>query len=201
MRGHDITEQPSRVRRAGLGGRRVPPGPQPVRPRVVAVGVRPVQPARPAWPAVRHRSPALTLLGSSLLGGAQRAGQRVLDRPAPAPVVPSGARERVRRVLAATGLVVVTAAAVVLLGLLADAVTQSRAGAPAGASLQPATGSAPAVVTVTVGPEATVWDVARGVAPAAPGPELAGLAERIVVDNDLSSVRVHPGQVLRVTAG
>jgi hypothetical protein len=52
---------------------------------------------------------------------------------------------------------------------------------------------------VTVGTERTVWDVAERIAPAASGPAVAALAERLVTDNGLSSVRVHPGQVLRVT--
>jgi hypothetical protein len=57
------------------------------------------------------------------------------------------------------------------------------------------------VVTVTVTEEATVWEVAERAVPGASGAELAATAERIVADNGLSSVRVRPGQVLRVTAG
>jgi hypothetical protein len=107
------------------------------------------------------------------------------------------------------------ATAVVLLGLLAGFVAEARSGAPVGAagSTAPTASTASAftssgsavTVTVTVDPDAdpgsTVWDVARQVAPAASGPELAALAERIVVDNGLSSVRVSPGQQLRVTVG
>ncbi len=46
-----------------------------------------------------------------------------------------------------------------------------------------------------------MWEVAERVAPASSGPELAAVAERIVTDNSLTSVRLHPGQVLRVTGG
>jgi hypothetical protein len=107
---------------------------------------------------------------------------------------------------------VATATCVVLLGLLADAVSDARAGAAAtlvatapaqiataetGATL--AAGPVDAATTVTVGSEETVWEVAQRIAPAGSGPEVAALAERLVTDNGLSSVRVHPGQVLRVT--
>src|SRR5690348_3333945 len=123
MRGHDTTEQPSRIRRSGLGGRRVPRGPWPARPAVVPVGVRPVQPTRPPSPPVVRRSSALALLGSSLLGARRPAEQRVLARRALplSPAVP-----RAHRLLAAAALAVATATAVVLLGLLAGAVAQSR---------------------------------------------------------------------------
>jgi hypothetical protein len=63
------------------------------------------------------------------------------------------------------------------------------------------TGPAGGVTTVTVEAEATVWEVARLVAPESSGPELAAVAERIVTDNSLTSVQLRPGQVLRVTSG
>ena len=50
-------------------------------------------------------------------------------------------------------------------------------------------------------PGETVWEVASRVAPELSGPRRAALAERIVVDNALASVRLRPGQVLRVAAG
>jgi hypothetical protein len=231
MRGHDITEQPSRIRRAGLGGRRLPSGPRPVRPGVVPVGVRPVQPARPATPGLARRSAALTLLsaslgssmgaigstllGSGLLGPARRSEQRVLARrAAAAPVIRTPRRRHGALVVAA--LMAVTATAVVLLGMLGDEVAAARLGAPTATSAAPASMAASmqasvvvapvAVVagradTVTVGSEVTVWEVAERVAPAASGAQVAALAQRLVAENDLSSVRVHPGQVLRVTAG
>jgi hypothetical protein len=59
--------------------------------------------------------------------------------------------------------------------------------------------SAPLVVTAA--PGETVWDVAGRVAPGRPGPEVAAVAERIVVENDLRSARLEPGQVLRVAGG
>jgi hypothetical protein len=99
-----------------------------------------------------------------------------------------------RRALAGAGLTVVAAAVVVGLGQLGGVVAQSRAhvdGAPA----------VPVATTVTVGPEVTVWEVARGVAPSASEPQLAALTERIVTTNSLTSVQLHPGQVLRVPRG
>jgi hypothetical protein len=156
-------------------GPRRPRGPRPVRPAVVPVVVRPAQLPRPVVRAVPEAS-----------------GQRLLVRrsivalPVPAPWV------RARRVLAAAALTVVAATVVVGLGLLAGATAESRAvvGGSSGAEV---------MTTVTVGPEATVWDLARTVAPAASGPELAAVTERIVTDNSLTSVRLHRGQVLRVS--
>ena len=54
---------------------------------------------------------------------------------------------------------------------------------------------------VVVGTEPTVWDLARRLEPAASGPRLAELVERIAVDNALTSVELQPGQVLRVPPG
>jgi hypothetical protein len=53
-------------------------------------------------------------------------------------------------------------------------------------------------VVVTAGRGETVWDVAARIAPERPGPEVAAVAERIVVENELRSARLEPGQVLRV---
>jgi Tfp pilus assembly protein FimV len=94
--------------------------------------------------------------------------------------------------VAGVAVVAASAAAVVVLGLLAGA----REPAPA-----PATARPPAPVVVTAAPGETVWDVAARVAPAHSGPERSALAERIVTDNALSSARLHPGQVLRVAVG
>jgi hypothetical protein len=162
---------------AGHGRRRRSRGPWPVRPVVVPVVVRPAALPRPAWPAVQ-------LLSS----GPRLMARRVRTGGAGLPL-----RFRVRRALAAAGLTVVAAAVVVGLGQLGGVVAQSRAdvGGPARA----------VATTVTVGPEATVWEVARGVAPAASGAQVAALTERIVTANSLTSVQLHPGQVLRVPVG
>jgi hypothetical protein len=161
--------------RPGWAGPRRPRGPRPVRPAVVPVVVRPAQLPRPAVRAVPEASGQRLLLRRS-----------VVALPVHAPWV------RARRVLAAAALTVVAATVVVGLGLLAGASTESRAvvGGSSGAEV---------VTIVTVGQEATVWDLARTVAPAASGPELAAVTERIVTDNSLTSVRLHPGQVLRVS--
>jgi hypothetical protein len=93
------------------------------------------------------------------------------------------------------------------LGLLARAVAPDLAPAPVPASsVVPSSAvpsSAPVVVPIVVVAEAgeTVWEVVDRVAPGAPGAERAALAERIVVDNGLRSVRLQPGQVLRVSPG
>jgi hypothetical protein len=217
VRGHVIPGQSSRVRRAGLGGRRPATGPRPSRPGVVPVGVRPLQPARPAVPGGAPRPSGLAvlasslgsgLLGSGLLGPVRRAEQRVLARRGPVAGPVAAARRRGALVVAA--LVAVTATCVVLLGLLADAVSEARSGAaaagvaaitaPARIAATETGAAAPDASTVTVGSEETVWEVAQRVAPDAEGPEVAALAQRLVADNGLASVRVHPGQVLRVTS-
>ena len=56
-------------------------------------------------------------------------------------------------------------------------------------------------MVVTAEPGETVWDVAARIAPGRPGSEVAAVAERIVVENDLRSARLEPGQVLRVAGG
>jgi hypothetical protein len=82
---------------------------------------------------------------------------------------------------------------VVGLGVLVDTAAAARAGEAARVAQDRA--------VVTVGVERTPWDVARRVAPAASGPELAALAEQIVTENSLAPVPLQPGQVLRVTSG
>jgi hypothetical protein len=99
----------------------------------------------------------------------------------------TGAVSRVRRVLVGVAVVATSAAVVVVLGVLA------RFAEPA-----PAPVRAPAPVVVTAGPDETAWDVAARVASGRPGVEVAAVAERIVADNALRSVRLEPGQVLRV---
>ena len=154
-------------------------GPRPSRPGVVAVAVRPAQAERPKVARVQRRAEPL------------RQGPRLLVRRARPVASALVERSRVRRAMAGLGVTVVVIAVVVGLGLLADVAAQSR-----GASLPPAP-----VATVTVAAEATVWDVARRVAPEVSEPELAALTERIVTENSLTSVQLHPGQVLRVTVG
>jgi len=77
------------------------------------------------------------------------------------------------------------------LGVLADDAAAVRAAEGARASDGP--------VVVTVGAERTPWEVAQRIAPGAPGPEVAELAERIVTGNSLGSVPLRPGQVLTVS--
>jgi hypothetical protein len=96
-----------------------------------------------------------------------------------------------RRLLAGLALALAAAAVVVGLGRVADIAAQSRAAeAPAAAHV--------AEVTITVAAPGTVWDVADGVAPGASGPQRAAMVDRIVAANSLTSLRVWPGEVLRV---
>ncbi|WP_345613357.1 hypothetical protein, partial [Pseudonocardia adelaidensis] len=99
---------------------------------------------------------------------------------------------RVRGLLAGLAVTVAAAAVVVGLGVLADDAAAVRAAeGVAHASHGP--------VVVTVGSERTPWEVAQRLAPEASGPEVADIAERIVTDNSLGSVPLHPGQVLTVS--
>jgi hypothetical protein len=177
-----VIAQQVRDRRAGERRRRRASGPRPVRPAVGAVAVRPAEAERPQAPSGGRRVPLPV------------PGVRTLARRPLA--VPRGmvSLDRVRRVLAGIAVTVVAAAAVVVLGVLADSTAAVRA---AEESVRAPQGT----VVVTVGAERTPWEVARRIAPGASGPELATLAERIVTDNSLGSVPLHPGQVLRVTSG
>jgi hypothetical protein len=114
-------------------------------------------------------------------------GPRLLVRGAVGVRGPARPGSRLRRVVAGLALVAASAAVVVALGLLA------RVAEPAPTPVRP-----PAPVVVIAEPGETVWDVAARVAPGRPGAEVAAVAERIVADNALGSVRLEPGQVLRV---
>jgi len=187
MHEHEVSGRPVQDRRAGerrKAPRRRGSGPRPVRPVVNAVAVRPFEPERPQ----RQRS------GPGRRVPLRAPGMRMLVRRPLAAAPAVGARVRARRVLAVLAVTVVSAAAAVGLGLLADATAGMRAG-----EAGPADSEAP--IVVMVGSERTAWDVARRVAPASSGPELAALAEQIVTDNSLGPVPLHPGQVLRVTSG
>jgi hypothetical protein len=171
-------------------GRRPAPGPRPVRPAGALVLVRPLEAPRP----VREPVPAggvdlrrARAWSDGVPGGAS--GPRLLVRPA-CPSGRAGARSAWRRAVAAIAMVAASAAVVVALGLLA------RVAEPASTPSRP-----PAPVVVTAEPGETVWDVAARVAPVRPGAEVAAVAERIVADNALRSVRPEPGQVLRVAGG
>lgn len=184
MHEHGVSGRPVQDRRTGtrqVPGRRAS-GPRPVRPAVSAVGVRPAEVERPQVRSGVGRV-SLPVPGMRTLARRSRAVS-----PAPA------ALARARRVLAGVVLTIAAGALVVGLGLVADAAAATRAGEEAVRAPQ---GS----ITVTVGTERSPWDVARRVAPGASGPEQAALAERIVTDNSLGSVPLHPGQVLRVTSG
>ena len=175
-------------------GRRPAPGPRPVRPAGALVLVRPLEAPRP----VRESAPGAgvdlrrTRAWSDGAPGAG-SGPRLLVRRTH-PSVRVGVRPAWRRAVAAIAMVAASAAVVVALGLLARVAEP----APAPAAVPVAV---PAPVVVTVEPGETVWDVAARVAPGRPGAEVAAVAERIVADNALRSVRPEPGQVLRVAGG
>jgi hypothetical protein len=177
-----VIVQPVRDRRAGERRRRRASRPQPVRPAVSAFVVRPAEAERPRVPSGGRRVPLPV------------PGVRTLARRPLA--VPRGmvSLDRVRRVFAGIAVTIAAAAAVVALGVLADSAAAVRA---AEESVRAPQGT----VVVTVGAERTPWEIARRIAPGASGPEVATLAERIVTDNSLGSVPLHPGQVLRVTSG
>jgi hypothetical protein len=97
------------------------------------------------------------------------------------------ARHRLRRLVAGLAVTLASTAAVVGLGLIADA-----AGAAAARSTVP-----DGTRLVVTGPSDTAWDVARRVAPEA---DTAAVVERILADNGLTSVALEPGRTLRVPA-
>jgi hypothetical protein len=172
----------------GSEDRRPARGPRPVRPARVLVLVRPLEVPRP----VREAAPgcgAVDRPGGSWGRDVARAGSgpRVLVRRA---VHPGGSASRLWRAVSGIAVVAASAAVVVALGLLV------RVAEPA-----PVPVPVPAPVVVTAAPGETVWDVAGRVTPGRPGPEVAAVAERIVVENDLRSARLEPGQVLRVPGG
>lgn len=117
--------------------------------------------------------------------GAVRGPRVLVRRPVP-PVPRSG--EWVRRIAGGLVAALVTAAVVFGLGWVADAAAQARG--PASPVV--------AEVTVTVEQPGTVWDVVAGVAPRVSGPQRAAMVDQVVAVNSLSSVRVWPGEVLRV---
>jgi hypothetical protein len=107
-----------------------------------------------------------------------------------------------RRAVAGAVVTVAAAVLVVGLGLLAQVAAPGPipASDPVSASTVGDGGtSAPAVVTAA--PGETVWEVVDRVAPELSGSRRAAFAERIVTDNRLDTVRLQPGQVLRVPAG
>lgn len=185
MHEHGVSGRPVQDRQAGarLAPRRRASGPRPVRPAAGAVAVRPAEVERPqvSRPGVRRVPLSMP-------------GMRTLVRR-PVAVAPAGAAfARMRRIVAGLAVTVVAGAVVVALGLLVDAAAAVRAG-------DGETRAPQVPVIVMVDAERTPWDVARRVAPGASGPELAALTERIVTDNSLGPVPLHPGQVLRVTPG
>jgi len=185
-------------------GRRPAPGPRPVRPAGALVMVRPLEAPRPVRDAAAGPGTERAGMWGAGAWGAGAWGVRTRDDRSRA--AGSGPRllvrgsvgvhgrawpgSRLRRVVAGIALVAASAAVVVALGLLA------RVAEPAPAVVRP-----PAPVVVTAEPGETVWDVAARVAPGRPGAEVAAVAERIVADNALGSVRLEPGQVLRVAGG
>ncbi len=177
-----------RLREWGSGA-----GPRPVRPGVVPLPVRPPEAPRPVGPPGR---PVVAVRWVERIGVRLLARRRCPVGPRP------GAPARMRRALAGVALLAASTAAVLALGLLARAVAPDLAPAPVPAS-SAVPSSAPGVVPIVVVAEAgeTVWEVVDRVAPGASGAERAALAERIVVDNGLRSVRLQPGQVLRVSPG
>ena len=176
---------PVDARRSRVGG--PPGGPRPVRPARALVLVRPVEVPRPVRRPLPDAGGRPARVGHGVVTSRGPVRPRVLAAPRRSP-----GRECSRLWRAVSGIAVVAASAavVVALGLLV------RVAEPA-----PVPAQAPAPVVVTAAPGETVWDVAARVAPGRPGPEVAAVAERIVVANDLRSVRLGPGQVLRVAGG
>jgi hypothetical protein len=190
--------------------RRGASGPRPVRPPVPPGSPRPESGPRPvlagivaseAGSGIPGRAPWGLAVGSAATGracGRAADGVPLTRRMAVvreprllvhSPILSAPqAAGRVRRVVAGFAVALVAAAVVFGLGRLADAASHARVPAA----------SAVAEVTVTVDAPGTVWDVVDGVAPSATGPQRAEMVDRVVVVNSLTSVRVWPGEVLRV---
>ncbi len=167
------------------------PGPRPVRPGLVPPPVRPPEAPRPVGPPGRPVAVARWV---------ERIGLRVLARRPVGP--PRGVAAGTRRVFAGLALLAASTTAVLALGLLARAAAPDLAPAPVSSAVtSPSAVPPPAPVVVVAEAGETVWEVVDRVAPGASGAERAALAERIVVDNGLGSVRLQPGQVLRVSSG
>jgi hypothetical protein len=196
-------QQQSEVRQPRRGAS----GPRPVRPAVPPGSARPQSGPRPVPAGIVARDAGSGVLGrgvgSAAAGRASACGRtadgalvaqqmaivsgpRVLVR-SPVPSAPPSV-VRVRRIVAGFAVALVAAAVVFGLGRIADAASQARG--PAAAVV--------AEVTVTVDAPGTVWDVVDGVAPSASGPDRAAMVDRVVVVNSLTSLRVWPGEVLRV---
>ena len=172
-------------------GRRPAPGPRPVRPAGALVMVRPLETPRPVRDVVAGPGAERAGVGGGGGGGGGArgagAGPGLVGLPAGGGRGGPPRAPRLRRVVAGIALVAASAAVVVALGLLA------RVAEPTPTPVRP-----PAPVVVTAEPGETVWDVAARIAPGRPGAEVAAVAERIVADNALGSVRLEPGHVLRV---
>jgi hypothetical protein len=217
MHEHEVSGRPVRGRQVAVRPlpRRRGSGPRPVRPESAAVAVRPAEAERPAVVRARRRVAQWASGPRLLVRRPPEAVGRALRRPwtsvqrsmrrvsrLPGPSVPVRASSLCR---AAAGMAVVLSAAAVVagLGLVGGAAAEMRAAEAGAAAEGPVVVAAASAVerTVTVEGERTVWEVARTAAPGVSGPELAALAERIVIDNSLTSVQLRPGQVLRVTVG
>jgi hypothetical protein len=115
---HDLSGRPVQNRwvERRQASRRRGSGPRPVRPGAAAVAVRPAEPERPRQRAASGGRAALWVPEARL----------IVRRPrVVAPAV--GVNGRVRRVLAAAAVAVVTAAVVAGLGLLCEAAAALRA--------------------------------------------------------------------------
>jgi hypothetical protein len=165
---------PVRVRRRRTGG------PRPVRPQAAVAPVRPAQAERPQAGSPRP------------VVGSPGAPRTLVRRPHPMRTAPVAAPAR--RWLGGVAVVVLAAAVVFGWGQLLAA----RSAQAPGPTSAPAASGPPAGAWLTVDAETTVWDVARGLEPAADGHRLSAVAERIARDNALTSVELRPGQVLRV---
>ena len=159
---------------------------------------------RRRWPGLR-------------VGGGAAAGAAVGGAAAPG-LAPGHARarrgDRLRRLLAGLALVLVAAAVVVGLGRIADLAAQSRAAEAPAVSHRSARSARPARSTRSArspwagsaqarSPSRSPLPARCGMSPIASRParpvrERAAMVDRIVAANSLTSMRVAPGEVLRV---